>query len=261
MKPISILSLLYLLMFWTAPTYFRPGMDSMTYGAIAKHILETGEWARLHYSGQAYPDFFQHPPLGIWMMAFSMKFLGTADWVLKVTPSLFGAIACAGIYYWGKKIRGEWFAFIATFILLTSTRFSKFSRDLMLDPFLATFSVLGLIALVIGVEKKKNAFTLVGGFCIGAAFLSKGLFAFAPFIAGVLILAAHRRFLTLPIWVLGTATPLILWFIFGGANEYLHRYYVEHVAGRVGQHSLSEHFEPIRNLLRVYWPWFPIFIP
>lgn len=260
MRSVLILFFLYLLMFWTAPTYFRPGMDSMTYGALAKHILETGDWARLHYSAQAYSDFFQHPPLGIWIMAFSMKFLGTDDWVLKVIPSLFAALSCGGIYCWGTKIRGPWFGFMATFVLLTSTRFAKYSQDLMLDPFLATFSVFGMITLLLGIEKKKNSFSLIGGLLIGAAFLSKGLFAFAPLFAGILVLAARRQYRSIGLWVLGAATPLILWYIFGGANEYLHRYYTEHVAGRVGAHSLREHFAPIENLLILYWPWLPFFI-
>ncbi len=250
-------------MFWTAPGLFRPGMDAMTYGALAKHVLETGDWARLHYSSGAYADFFQHPPLGIWMMALTFKIFGTADWVLKVLPSLFGAATVVGIYAWGFRIRGEWFAFVASFILLTSTRFAKFSRELMLDPFLAGFSVFALLALLFGIEskdsRKRAALTTIGGLLIGAAFLSKGLFAFAPLAAGIMILASHRKFKLLPFWLAGSILPVLLWFIFGGANEYLHRYYIEHVAGRVGHHSIEEHLEPIRNLTRVYWPWLPFF--
>ncbi len=279
--PALTLFLLYLLMYWTAPHLYRPGMDAMTYGAVAKHILETGEWARLHYSAQAYADFFQHPPLGIWMMAISMKVLGTADWVLKVLPSLIGASVCTAIYYWGKKvaesrvvlapntsspaIRPEMYGFIAALVLLTSTRFVKYSTELMLDPFLVGFSVFGLILLA------RSALVVspyLGGLMIGAAFLSKGLFAFAPFVTGLVFISAKyfsketragESFRKGSLWILGTATPFILWFIFGGANEYLYRYYVEHVAGRIGSYTLREHFEPLRNLFILYWPWIPFY--
>jgi 4-amino-4-deoxy-L-arabinose transferase-like glycosyltransferase len=45
-------------------------MDAMTYGALAKNILSTGDWKVLHYTPSAYADFYQHPPLVMWLISF-----------------------------------------------------------------------------------------------------------------------------------------------------------------------------------------------
>lgn len=136
-------------MFWSDVRTFRPGMDPMVYGTLARHILASGDWSTLHYTKQAYTNFYLHLPLPFWMMAISMKgvefFFGEAasnsDVVLKLLPSLVSASTVIAIYLWAKRIRGEGFAVLAAAILLTSTRFAKYSNTFMLDPFLAAFSV------------------------------------------------------------------------------------------------------------------------
>jgi 4-amino-4-deoxy-L-arabinose transferase-like glycosyltransferase len=263
-----ILFLLYVLMFWSDLPAYRPGMDSMTYGALAKHILETGDWAVPHYTTQAYPNFFQHPPLALWMMAATMKIFGTTeDWVLKVLPAAMAALCALGVYLWGRRIRGESFAFLATLILLTSTRFAKYSKGFMLDPFLATFSLWAVFLAVIARKDPKRSWwlSILSGLLIAAAMLSKGLFAFAPLAVILLIFGAdivrtgHGRGRAL-LFLLGLLTPLALWFAIGGAPNYLAHYYSEHVAERIGPHPFIDHLAPLINLGKVYWPWLPFFL-
>ena len=124
-------------MLWGGSGEYRPSMDAMTYGSLAKHILSSGDWMRLHYSHQAYADFFQHPPLAIWMTAVVFKWLGASDLTSKILPNLFAWFCVLGVYLWGLRWRNAWWGFIASLVLLTSIRFTKYSVGFLLDPFLA----------------------------------------------------------------------------------------------------------------------------
>jgi 4-amino-4-deoxy-L-arabinose transferase-like glycosyltransferase len=206
----------------------------------------------------------------MWMMAISMKIVGwiagpeaaKADWVLKLLPSCIGALGAIGVYLWGKRVRGEWFAFLATFVLLSSLRFAKYSKGFMLDAFLATFSVWAVYSACRARDSRRGLFFVFGsGVLVAAAFLSKGLFAFAPFAVVLVHLLAVGRDAPkrIALFLAGAVFPLALWFAFGGAGEYLSRYYVEHVAGRIGPHPFLDHLAPLLNLVKVYWPWLPFF--
>ncbi|MBC7384589.1 MAG: glycosyltransferase family 39 protein [Cryobacterium sp.] len=230
----------------------------MTYGALAKHILSTNDWATLHYTDQAYANFYQHPPLAIWMMALTMKIFGTGDWVLRLLPAVVSGIGIVGVYLWGKKIRGEWFAFTTAFILLTSTRYLKYSKGFMLDPFLSTFSIWSIYLTILAIEKKSSRFASAAGALLTAALLSKGLFAFAPLALSFFLFSRSTRLAAG--YLLGVSVPLTLWFYFGHAQHYIARYYIEHVSERVGHHTFSEHLAPMINLGKVYWPWLPFYI-
>ena len=48
--------------------------------------------------------------------------------------------------------------------------------------------------------------------------------------------------------------------MWGGGAEYLSRYWIESVVGRIHSETLESHFGPLMNLLKVYWPWFPFWI-
>ncbi|MBS1962190.1 MAG: glycosyltransferase family 39 protein [Bdellovibrionales bacterium] len=261
-------------MFWSDLAAFRPGMDSMTYGAISRHMALHGDWFVPHYTTQAYPNFFQHPPFALWMMALSMKLFALiggpetlyADWVLKALPALIAGLCAIGVYLWGKRIRDESFAFLATLVLLTSTRFAKYSKGFMLDPFLATFSLWGVYAACLARKKPSNGTGLaaLAGLSIAAAMLSKGLFAFGPLavilaVYGLDLIQLRSGTVRIVAFLAGLGLPLAAWFVFGDASNYLHHYYSEHVADRIGPHPLIDHFAPIINLAKVYWPWLPFF--
>jgi 4-amino-4-deoxy-L-arabinose transferase-like glycosyltransferase len=266
-----VLAATFILLFLTGMELYRPGMDSMTYGTLAKNILSTGDWSTLHYHDQAYSDFYQHPPFTIWVLALVFKLFGTGDWVLKTTGSAIGALCALGVYSWAKRMRGEWFAFIATFILLTSTRFAKYSKGFLLDPFLAAFSVWALYALLIVLTREKNSskdplLVSVSGILIACAFLSKGAFALAPLFVALLIMcwgffnprAQHTRTLFhILIFFSSLSFTLWLWIHFGNGLHYLERYWIESVSGRVRSEGEMINWGACLNLLKTYWPWLP----
>lgn len=261
-----ILVFLCWLILWNGSGEFRPSMDAMTYGALAKHVLSTGDWARLHYSTQAYSDFYQHPPLAIWMGALVFRWFGVSDLTSKILPNLFAALCVAGVYFWGVRWRTSRWAFVAAFVLLTSFRFTKFSVGFLLDPILAGFLVWSLVLAQLGFEEGRRGgwfgsrtMLFVSGLLAGAAFMAKGLPALV-ILPVVFVLAVGAQWIALASFGVGLALPLGLWFQLGRGVDYLQHYWAESVAGRVHADSFESHFAPLKNLLTVYWPWVPFWL-
>lgn len=91
--------------------------------------------------------------------------------------------------------------------------------------------------------------------------MCKGPFAFAPLgvilFFYVLSIRAKGMARVISAFLIGCAVPIGLWFLFAGGRFYLERFFIEHVSSRLGHYTFSEHLEPLRNLVHVYWPWLP----
>ena len=71
-----LILLLSFLIFFAQTRSFQLLFDGLTYSAIAKNILKTGDWKTLHYGLEQYSVFYQHPPLAMWIQALFYKVLG-----------------------------------------------------------------------------------------------------------------------------------------------------------------------------------------
>lgn len=297
MKNFVLLILLWWLILWNGSGEFRPGMDSMTYGALAKNILKTGDWNVLHYSEQAYSDFFQSPPLMIWLMALFFSVFGASDLTLKILPNLMALATVAGVVLWGGLISRHasnpraasaglavpWAGFVAGFVLLASVRYTKYSVGLMLDVPLAFFLTWAGLFLVLSFSSSREGFLgksalrpwfpVLSGLCFALAFLSKGMpalvfigvFAVLSFSALLLVPKSERMlpgafFLNSLKVGIGAGLIFALWFGFADGDRYLQRYWSDSVRARMGGATWDSHFAPIFNLMKVYWPWLPFFI-
>ncbi len=239
-------------------------MDAMTYVGLARHIIQSGDWSTLHYTQQAYSNFYQHPPLAIWLLALGFKLTGVInELTAKIFPYLFALATLYLTYLWSKKItKSAWSGFLAAFILLSSTRYIKFAPMPMLDGFLTLWFVLGGFVLLVLVTEKN--FPQLYGFVLGLAmslgFLTKGM----PILALVAISLGMALWYRSYRWVLpaalGAILPLLLWIIFCDGGHYLQHYWVESVRNRLGgTHLLHDLLEPWRILARGYWPWLPFY--
>jgi 4-amino-4-deoxy-L-arabinose transferase-like glycosyltransferase len=270
------LLMLWWLLFWGVSWEARLNMDGMTYAALAKHVLSTGDWKTLHYSSQAYSNFYQHPPLFIWSTATVFKYLGAHDWSAKILPSLYALGTLVGVSLFGSLLRSPFCGFLSGVILLTSTRFIKYGANGLLDGPLAFWLVWSSFFLwrLFGVQEKKVRLkrSLTLGTLIGitatCAFLTKGIPALiipALFIL-LLLLSTFQpksRFLSFFssfLMCLGVvAAALATWELFGNGFYYLKMYWTESVHDRLSEPGFLKLILPSKNLLRTYWPWFPIY--
>ncbi len=265
---VSVLAFWFLLLFWGGAHEARPGMDAMIYGALAKNVLSTEDWKVLHLSQQSLAEFYQHPPLVIWLNAWLFEFTGATDLTQRILPSSFALGCLALVYLWLRRSYSYSAAILGALILLSTTRFIKYSSVLMLDPFL-TFFILSSVFLAW--RSSSDAAIrpcwvfFISGVLAALAFLSKGMPALAVLPVLFLLLLGldgglRSRLGLLGIWVLGALVPMLAWFWWGDGWNYLGRYWSESVSHRLGGGDPSRHWGPILGLLKSYWPWFPVLV-
>jgi len=272
---ISLLVLWWLL-FWGASWEARLNMDGMTYGALAKHILSTGDWKTLHYSSQAYSNYYQHPPLMIWLTALVFKLFGVSEWSAKLLPSLFCLGTTMGAVIFGSVIRSPFCGFLSGLILLTSTRFIKYGANLLLDGPLGFFMICGaLLIWRLGNLDAKKASTkrlltlsTLLGIDFALSFMTKGmpslllpvLFLLGCFLSFSSFTTLFRRqFVSILISFAVAGTLIALWCFFADGLHFLNRYWIESVKDRLGDHDLMSLLRPTQSLFKGYWPWVPFY--
>lgn len=282
-----IIILFWYLLFWGKSWEARLGQDAMTYGALAKHILETGDWKILHYSSQAYENFYQHPPLIIWITALIFKVFGASDTTARILPTVFSLGTVLLVFYWGKRIRSQEFGFLASLVLLTSTRFVKYGGTLMLDGPMAFWMTLFGFILITAFKSlhqlnnspfefhssiNLNYFFFLGiklGITMTAALFTKGIPALSLLLLLLLncicaVFSFGKRstpiLLTTLICISFSLFLIGLWFYLGDGLTYLHQYWHISVKHRMHVASFSEHYKFSKNLIQVYWPWVPFYL-
>ena len=269
--------ILAFLIFFAQTRSFLLLIDGLTYSAVAKNILRTGDWKVFHYDIEHYPEFYQHPPLAFWIQALIYKLLGWAEPVARIFPSACGVLTVLTVFWFTRIRYSLTAAFYASIALISSTRFVKWGSNFYFDVIFTffCFASFTLWLSVLSMPRHENAlerverrirfWSLLGSFLAGVLFsfslLTKGVIGASigalSFFA--LILFASRRAVTLFfIYLLGLALPFLLWIQFGNGLDFLHKYFVISVAGRVQAHEWNIH--PWRNIYKLWWPWWPILV-
>ncbi len=252
------------LVFFAQTKDFKLLMDGLTYAALSKNILKTGDWKTLHYGVEQYANFYQHPPLAMWIQALVYKVFGFSEAISRYFPSFcaLGTLLC--VFSYVKKRYSEAGAFFAALTLLSSTRYVKWATNFYLDGIFVFFCFAGFLLWMknLNAEKKNNFASIAAGILFAFAFMTKGILIFGPLcvVAGSLVLYRDLKNLKqLLLFLTGAAIPLVLWVAFAGGDIYLDRYFHDSVFTRVGGASgLSPH--PWRNIFLLWWPWWPVFL-
>ena len=267
-KTFLLVLLFSFLIFFAQTRSFLLLFDGMTYSALAKHILTTGNWKTLHYGMEQYPEFYAHPPLAIWMQALIYKCFGSAEYIARILPSSFGVLCVLAVFIFTRARYGLTAGFVAAITLLSSTRFIKWGSNFYLDGILSFFCfsslALWLSVLSVRAEKYSNVKKLglsgVAGLLLSCAFMTKGILA-TPILAlclfSALFFLSMSTLASLVVFLLGVVLPIALWIQLGDGLAYLHEYLPMSVGGRVQTQALNPH--PWRNILLLWWPWWPIY--
>ena len=88
------------LVFFAQTKDFKLLVDGLTYAALSKNILKTGDWKTLHYGLEQYSNFYQHPPLAMWIQALVYRVFGFSEAISRYFPSLcaLGTLLCVFSY-------------------------------------------------------------------------------------------------------------------------------------------------------------------
>ncbi len=164
-------------------------MDGLIYSNVAANMAEgVGSFWQPTYTATHHPDFYQHPPLALGLLALFYKVLGTHIWVTKLYMVL-TMLLCAWltVKLWmrlGGKRENGWMPLLLWTLIPIVTHFAFQG---MLENTMVLFD-LGAILLLLRPDRKAwNA--LLAGLLLAAAFLTKGYTGLFPL-----------------------ALPLLLWF-------------------------------------------------
>ena len=115
--------------------------DEAWYAEIAKNILKTGNWFLLRWNGLPY---FDHPPLGFWLTAFSFRIFGINEMAARLPSALAGIGSVFLIFLLGQKLFNQKTGFWSGLILTTTPWFWLRSREGNLDIILVFFMLLSI---------------------------------------------------------------------------------------------------------------------
>lgn len=167
---IAILALAGVTFFYKLGQSSLISWDEAWYGEIAKNILKTGDFFRLTFNGS---PFYDHPPVGFWMMTLSMKFLGTNEIGVRAASAISGIIAVFLTYLIGKKLFNKSVGLASSFALISSPWFTLRARSGNLDIFLTMF--FGLSFVLTLQSRTHPKFLLPLSASLGLMFLTKSM--------------------------------------------------------------------------------------
>ncbi len=98
--------------------------DEGIYHAIAVHMVNSGDWIHLYFTGEhaIYPTFM-NAPLQYWTRAALIAFFGDSYWTMRIGSALFALAALLVTYRFAVVVAGQRIAFLAGLILLTTVQF------------------------------------------------------------------------------------------------------------------------------------------
>jgi len=117
-------------------------MDEAIYGEVAKEVLKLGDWVTLHFN---YREWFDKPPLYIWLTAITFKVFGWSEFTTRLWSALSGMGGVIAVYFLGKSLFNRKVGFLSAAILATSPQYIIQSRLALLDVPLSFFISLSIL--------------------------------------------------------------------------------------------------------------------
>ena len=162
-------------------------MDGLIYSNVAANMADgIGSFWQPTYTATHHPEFYQHPPLMMGLLALFYKVLGTHLWVTKLYMAL-TIVLCAWltVRLWiriGGKRENGWMPLLLWTLIPIVTHFAN---QCMLENTMVLFD-LGAILLLLRPERKAlNG--LFAGVLLAAAFMTKGFTGLFPLVLPFLI--------------------------------------------------------------------------
>ncbi len=188
-------------------------MDGLIYSNVAANMAEgVGSFWHPVYTATHHPDFYQHPPLALGLLALFYKVLGTHLWVTKFYMVL-TMLLCAWltVRLWqslGGKRENGWMPLLLWTLMPTVTHFAN---QCMLENTMVLFD-LGAILLLLR-PNRKSLNGLLAGLLLAAAFMTKGFTGLFPLVLPLLLwifkrLSASRFALSTSCMLAGLLLPL-----------------------------------------------------
>ena len=212
-------------------------MDGLIYTSVASNMAEgVGSFWHPVYTATQFPDFYEHPPLMMWLLSLWFRLFGTGMMAAKaysVAVLLLTAALMMGVWkQLGFKLGLGWLPLL---MLTLIPDVALAAHNNYLEGTMTLF-VLASVWLVLRGEGV--GWHLLAGLMLAAAFLTKGPTGLFPLaLPALLWLFGERKGFgqaaagTLAM-AAGLAAPMaLLWFCVPDAQEFLRKYFENQVIG------------------------------
>ena len=230
-------------------------MDGLIYSNVAANMADgIGSFWHPTYTATHHPDFYQHPPLAMGLLALFYKLLGTHLWVTKLYMVL-TMLLCAWltVRLWqrlGGKRENGWMPLLLWTLVPIVTHFAN---QCMLENTMVLFDLAAILLLLRPNRKALNG--LLAGVLLAAAFMTKGFPGLFPLVLPVLLWIFDRRkgaFVQTLCMLVGLLLPLVAIVVIPQARVYFQNYMQLQVLAGWSQYEVHRWqivFDFLRNTL------------
>ncbi len=179
-------------------TSFGMFIDGVLYATIARNMAEGlgGFWSP-HYTSVIYPTFFEHPPLGVWLLSIFFRVFGDSRYV----ESFYSLFTWFSVFFLMSKIwqRFHWYGgrWFPALLLLSAPitcwiiTYNELEGPLQIT---AMLSILFIIeSMLVESTFARALYAAASGAMIVVGFLIKGPFGFYPIVAPLFIYFTCRN--------------------------------------------------------------------
>lgn len=133
--------------------------DEAWYGSISRNMVKSGDYINMTWNGRPYYD---HPPMGFWLMATSYKLFGINEFTTRLPSALLSIFTIILVYFTGIKLfKNKTIGYVAALMLGTSVWYLIRVRSGNLDAIFVFFYILTVYLSLLS-SKKFYLFPIVG---------------------------------------------------------------------------------------------------
>ena len=147
--------------------------DEAWYASISRNMIESGNVLHQTFNGS---DYFDHPPVGFWLMSLSMLIFGESELSVRLPSMMASMVAIAVLYLLGRKRGNVWSALIPSFMLASSLWFVYRARSGNLDSLLVMFFILVIfVTEKLAANPKSKKYVILTSLVFSGLMLTKTL--------------------------------------------------------------------------------------
>ena len=164
--------------------------DEAVHALTVKEILRTGDWLTLRIEGE---DFFNKPPLIIWLEAIAALIFGFSEFSIRLPSALCGLLTVVFTFLFAERLFDRRSALIAALIMLTCSQFI-YVHSSRTGEFDSAITLFILLSVYFAWKSREKAYYLYLSFgCAGLVAMTKNIVAAIPVVILFAYLVISRR--------------------------------------------------------------------
>lgn len=192
--------------------------DEINFAEAAREMIVTGDYFKVQID---YKQFWEKPPLFIWLQVVSMKIFGINEFAARFPNAIAGILTLLILYRIGKTYLNKEFAWLWVMCYGGTILTLLYFKSGIIDPWFNLFIFLSIYFFIPLTEKladKKFLYAILTGLMLGLAVMTKGpvaiLIVLLSFIVYLFVsrFDVNIRFFDLIIISIVTALVCFLWF-------------------------------------------------